>query len=338
MQQALEQNPAMAQSPAVDKAAAIREQGLHERSREPRPSEPQRIDLERIVVVPKLSKFECDMQRFGLGEADLIIKYEAEHAPVERILSSHYAQRQALDTLRRVFSPRQFCPRDDLSAEKVEGADLVIAHGGDNHFQFISHAITDGFILGVNSDPLRSEGALVSHSSEELLAVLNALARGDYRIEEWTRLEGSVNGVPLPRVISEYFLGERDRLEMSRYNLRFKGFEEEQKGSGIIISTGSGSTGWYDSEISDYIRGVDVFMRTQPVAKLFVTAPYRGRLTQPTRRQQIVRPGDELVVGSLNDSEGIVGCDAIERVPFPRGALARIRISDYPLKVVKPLI
>jgi NAD kinase len=319
----------------LSKAEQLVRQREQEVARPARLNEPQRIDLDKIVIAPKLSKLEYDMLRLGLDQSAMLKRYEALHAPVERILTSHNAQKDALNTLRRVFSPRQFLTRNEVSPETTAAADLVIAFGGDNHFQYVSHAREDGFILGINSDPGRSEGVLVPHSADEIMDILGKLARGKFLVEEWTRLEGTVNGKKIPQIICEYFLGEYGRLDMSRHILQFLDTNEEQKGSGIIVSTGAGSSGWFDSEIADFIPGGAIFPRTSGCAHIFVTAPFRGRLTGGTIRHQLLKPGEELVIGSLNDSEGIVGCDALERIPFPFGAEARIRVSDRPLKVLR---
>lgn len=317
------------------KTRQIAEQALAEVYRRANETEAQVIRLEKVIVAPKLSKLEYDMLRLGLGESEVLKRYEAEGAPLARILSSHEAQHQALQALHKVFSPEQFLARHQVTRDALRAADLVIAFGGDNHFQYVSHAIEDGYILGVNADPLRSEGALVQYTSEELMEILSALTRGDFEISEWTRLDGEVDGRPMPRIMCEYFLGERDRMEMSRYTVRHRSSVEEQKGSGLVISTGAGSTGWYDSEIADYLGRSDVFPRTRSEARLFVTAPFRGRLTDPKLRHQALLPGESLSIASFNDADGIVGCDALERIPFPRGALARIQLSEHPLKVLR---
>lgn len=325
------------ESPIAPSRAELPEHRPFENSRGARPGEePLTIHRDRILVVPKLSKFEYDMQRLGVDEEALVRLYESEHVAGARIIASHEAQKAALRVLQQELQTEQFIPRNELTADAVRNADLVIAFGGDNHFQFVSHVVESGFILGINSDPTRSEGALVQQKPEHFRELLDALASGSFAVQEWTRLEGTVDGRPLPRVVCEFFLGERDRLDMSRYILSGPQFHEEQKSSGIIVTTGAGSTGWYASEIQDYLGASDIFARTAPQARLFVTSPFRGRLSSAHVRHQVLEPGQILEIGSLNDSEGIVGCDALERVPFPRGSVARVRLSDTPLKVLLP--
>jgi len=46
--------------------------------------------------------------------------------------------------------------------------------------------------------------------------------------------------------VNDLFVGARTHVS-ARYRLRYKGLDEDQSSSGLIISTGAGSTGWYRS-------------------------------------------------------------------------------------------
>ena len=170
------------------------------------------IRLDHVVIVPKLTKLEYLMRTQSLSESEVLEKYDSTGPSRGAIAEGHQAHHRALDILKKIFDAEQFIDRDKFNSAHLKDADLVIAFGGDNHFQYVSHQVEDGLVLAVNSDPRRSVGALVQLSSEDLVQLLPDLAKGDYRIEEWTRLEGSVNARPLPRVISELFIGELESV------------------------------------------------------------------------------------------------------------------------------
>ena len=46
--------------------------------------------------------------------------------------------------------------------------------------------------------------------------------------------------------VNDLFIGARTHVS-ARYRLRYQGREEDQSSSGLIVSTGAGSTGWYRS-------------------------------------------------------------------------------------------
>lgn len=301
----------------------------------PETSRSPKIDLARVRIVPKLSKVEWDMRCLGLDYESLVQKYRDEGANVETILSSHATQQASLGKLRQIFDPSQFIARDDLAESVNQDADLVIAFGGDNHFVYVSHFAKSAMILGINSDPQRSDGALTSLTADQCEEALQALTRGDYSIEEWPRLEALVNGKPLPLTTSELFVGERERVYMSRYVLKHGDVEETQKSSGLLITTGAGSTGWYDSACRYLHPDGNVFARTEPKFVFLATEPSKGRLNRSKLLEGTVQAGESLRIQSLNDSSGLVSVDSLDEVLFSRGATLEVRISPHALKVIK---
>lgn len=294
-----------------------------------------KIDLSRIRIVPKLSKVDWDMKCLGLSYDQVVEKYRQEGSNVDTIIASHQTQQESLSKLRQIFDASQFIERDALDTSIDDDADLVVAFGGDNHFTYVSHFVKKALILGVNSDPQRSDGALTSISAVDLERALQAIAAGEYDIEEWTRLEATVNGKTQPLATSELYVGENERKSMSRYVLKHGDKEETQKSSGLLITTGAGSTGWYDSACRYLHPEGSPFPRTAKQMVFLATEPFKGRLNQSKMLEGVVQEGETLTIKSLNDSEGIVSVDSLAEISFNRGAALEVRISDSPLKVLK---
>jgi NAD kinase len=307
-----------------------------ESSRSPYREEPARITLDRIIVVSKQSKLEWDQQHLGVSRADLLEHYRREGINGEAIVQSHERQQQALRVVSSYLQPNQIVTRDQITPELAAKAELVIAIGGDNHLQYVSHFVRDGFFFGINSDPLKSEGALMQHAASDFPRLLSLFERGEFEVEEWTRLEAQVNGKPLPLSVCDLFFGEAERQYMSRYIVNLNGQHEEQKSSGLLVATGSGSSGWYDSAGRFLNAAGDRFPRTAPEARFLITEPYQGRLNGSALLTGVLRPGDVLEVRSLNDSRGLAVSDSLDSLPFGRGAIAQVKISACPLKVLRP--
>lgn len=293
------------------------------------------MENKKILIIPKISKFEWDMHRYNLTKEQLIERYKTEQVDIERILSSHKRQEDSLNFLRKLFDENQFVSRDSFNRKIAENASLVIAFGGDNHFQYVSHYIDKTPLLGINSDNVRSDGVLTYFTSEDIEPFLSKLEKDDFEIEEWQRLEAIVNGEKTAMATSEYFVGEREREEMSRYIIEFKGKKEEQKGSGLLIATGAGSTGWYDSACRYLYPNGDLFPRTANFGKFILTEPYKGKFSSYSLLSGILEKGESLIVYSLNDSEGRLSSDSLAHYSFNRGTKAVIKISDNPLNVIK---
>jgi len=292
------------------------------------------MDFRKVVIIPKKSKYEFDKSRLGLNEEELIEFYKKQGIRVERIKESHDKQEANLNKLKEIFHESRFIERDDFTKEIALEADLIISFGGDNHFTYLSHFIKNRPILGINSDSQRSEGAMTSARAEELKEVYEKLESGKYEIEEWPRLSVEVNGQIVDTLaVSELFLGEGSRKEMSRNILEFKGVKEQQKGAGMIVSTGVGSTGWYLSA-TRYLEGdFEAFSRTENLAKFVMSEPYKGRTADYSLITGEIKPGEELIVHSINDSNGVISFDSWKDYPFKEGSIAKIGLGES-LKVV----
>jgi hypothetical protein len=297
-----------------------------------------------VIVVPKLTKVQYDMIRYRWTYEELLENYGAGPEDKRRIIASHERQVAALGAFRALLRPDQIVRRDEPTPERFGAASLIIAFGGDNHFQFVAQQVGGRTpVWGVNSDPCTSFGALLGVDAAGIAGALDRLARGDYRFEPWTRVVVEVDGVTLPPALCDVFLGERERRFMSRHRLEFVpgGATEvqsmEQKSSGLLIATGAGSSGWSTSAARYLFPGGISFPRTDRAARYLLTEAssalpgFKGGVP-PWSTGTLLQDG-ELVVHSLNDSDGLVSVDSLTDAPFPRGSKAVIRIAPEPLWV-----
>ncbi len=292
------------------------------------------MNPDNILIVPKWTKYEWDQRKHVLSARELLRKYDKTGVDASRILKSHERQKKSLRLLKQWFAKARFVERGRLTRAMAATADLVISLGGDNHFQFVSHFLKETLVLGINSDPLTSEGSITTCTVGELGRNLKRLAADAFHIEEWVRIQVALNGKPLQTLaVSDVFLGEMLRTQMSRHQLIFAGKREEQKCSGLVVATGAGSSGWFDAAC----RFVFPKGRRRPKAErslqFLATEPYSGRLSRLCCRSGVLRPGSKLVIRSLNDSHGVIVLDSQHFHPFREGSVAEIEIGT-PLRVI----
>lgn len=292
------------------------------------------IDFERIIVVPKLSKLQYQAQLTGMTKEQLITKYRNEGVNTAGIIKGHYQQKHSLEALRRVFEPSQFVGRNSLKPTSLAQASLVIALGGDDHFTFVSHFVGEVPILGVNSDPLRSEGALTTLSISAFEDGLHALVSGCYTVEKWTRASALIDNKVVGIATSQLYIGNRDSEFMSRHNITLGIRHEEQEGSGLLVTTGAGSTGWYKSASRYLYQEGSAFPRTSTELRYLLREPYEGRLSVAQMPGGVIRPDEELKLEVLSDNEPILSIDSVERIKLRRGSNLTIRIAEEPLGVI----
>jgi NAD kinase len=290
-----------------------------------------------ILAVTRLSKLECIAMKSGRSVEDL--KQELEKGSPQDLLlvESHRRQKEAEALLVRLLGSSRLVPRDQANSENLSSAKLVLSIGGDNHLQYVAQALKDTPVVGVNSDPQLSDGVLCGPTIAELPQFIEDLAQGHYTTEEWTRAEVEVDGRSIGRALCDVACGELHFYEMSKHLLSLRGSQDLNKGSGLLIATGTGSTGWYSSIYRQSGESHAAFPRESPELRFILREPYEGRLPANKIPRGSVGVGDELQIKSLNDSQGIVILDSLVRADFPLGSILKIRISEHPLKVLFPV-
>jgi len=292
------------------------------------------METPKILIVTKQSKYEYEIEKFKLTDEELKEKYKHEHANLNAILSSHEAQINSRTKIKELLPYAEMIPMNKL--KETTSYSLIISFGGDNSFTYTSHYAGDTPIIGINSDPLRSVGALCMWSSKDLEETIETILKEEYEIENWTRLKTTINDEKITSATSEYYFGEKQRKDMSRNTIEYRGKEYEQKSSGIIIATGAGSTGWYNSANRFLFPEGNTFTKTEKKAVFINTEPYAYTRKIGELYAGEIREGEKLIIHSLNDEGGTVSCDSWEEYDFIRGKTAVIEIGE-PLRVITPI-
>ena len=152
--------------------------------------------------------------------------------------------------------------KNELTATKkdVENADLVISLGGDHTFLRTSSLVQDSStpIMGITTNRDMYTGALngqyIDHKhraqqSEKMLELMEDEASTTFKTrsrmmyERVRKCEMQEESKMLS--LNEVFVAEKKVSEVSRYCIEKDGEDIGVfKSSGLIISTGTGSTGW----------------------------------------------------------------------------------------------
>lgn len=310
----------------------------------PWPTQPP-IARDSILVVSKRSRYERDQQELALSDAQMMKRYEELGESGARVLSSHERQRAAVAVCSQELSEKQVIRVEDLRERlQAGGVGAIIALGGDDFLKLVSQLVDDVPVLGVNSDPVTSSGVLLSTPIDSVGLAIRCVEAGCYRIEEWTRIQLTIDGRDCGRALNDVVFGKRDFRFMSRHQLEYRGERLEQRSSGLLVATGVGSTGWYSSAGLYFGDEDRSFPRTEPELRFELREPQprvetRGAersVTLPPHSEGRVLVGETIRITSLNDGDGIASRDSLDTIPFQRGAVAEIGVSQSPLKVIIP--
>ena len=305
------------------------------------------IAREEILVISKLSKFDREKSSRNLTDSQAMEHFGAIGESGLRILAAHLHHSESIERCKHELPPANVMTLDQFDAiPDLSRFKLVIALGGDDFFKLVGHHVKDSLpVLGVNSDATSSVGALLPITIDKLPAALTMIERGHYRLAHWTRLSLTLNGIAHGSAISEIVLGKLNVLLTSRHELEYKGEKVVQRCSGILISSGVGSTGWYSSA-GLYLGTADrSFPKTARVAKFELREPSvtlsfnadgSRAVELPKFVEGIIEEGEILRITSLNDEGGVASRDSIDQIPFPRGSVAQVSLDPKPLVVLIP--
>jgi len=217
----------------------------------------------------------------------------------------------------------------DLQFSCFKDKDLIITIGGDGTFIAASSFTKNQKILGINSEPEQSEGFLTSIKENEL-EKLKEILDGKYKIIKRQRIQVKRNNILLPKLaLNDVYLGSSSQFHTSRYIINYKENKEEQRSSGILISTGSGSTAWYKS------AGGNPFSFEEEKLKFLIREPYSGNLYKPTILNGEINENESLKIQGKRNNGGILALDSCFTYRFNNKDKVEISIYQYPLNVLQ---
>ena len=158
--------------------------------------------------------------------------YKQAVRDAENILS-HHGRVQVVD---RAFVPNFiFGPMD-----------TVVAIGQDGLVANVLKYLDGQVLVGVNPDAKRWEGVLLPFTLADLDLVMPEVFAKKRPVADVTMAEAKLNNGQTLLAVNDLFVGPRTHTS-ARYSLRIGEKIEDHSSSGIIVSTGLGSTGWLRS-------------------------------------------------------------------------------------------
>lgn len=124
--------------------------------------------------------------------------------------------------------------------------DTVVAIGQDGLVANVLKYLDGQVLIGVNPDTKRWEGVLLPFTLADLDLVMPEVFAKKRPVADVTMAEAKLNNGQTLLAVNDLFVGPRTHTS-ARYSLRIGEKIENHSSSGIIVSTGLGSTGWLRS-------------------------------------------------------------------------------------------
>ena len=197
----------------------------------------------RVLVVYKKDAFQQYLEE--QRDAHLVRLLRRRHPEVLEMQHAHRTHHATLAAVLRVLRALpiayDLAARAQLTISKPY--DLVISIGGDGTFLQAARQLHDTPILGVNSDPQRSEAVFSAATPRTFPALCRQALEGRLPELRLYRLRLTINGKSVAqRAINDVLICHDHPATMSRYRLQVRRRHELQKSSGLWVSTAAGSS------------------------------------------------------------------------------------------------
>lgn len=196
-------------------------------------------------------------------------------------------------------------PLSSVKPEDLEGVDVLMIVGTDSDVLKATHqAVTEALPILPVSPPGYST-FFASTDWEGLKDVAERLARGEYVLRPYTRIEAVVNGEAVARALNEVAVFPSRSASVMEYDLFVnKEFVWRDKADGVLIATPAGSTAYAFSV------GGPIVM---PHSKVLEVVPVNT--VNPLRRALIIPEDAEVAITNISSRYVVeVIADGVERV------------------------
>jgi NAD kinase len=306
---------------------------------------------DKLVIVTRKTRLEELVERFntreqakfyiehmGLNFAD----YDAEHntyaSTVRRLRRDLEGAAPKMQLVERGFLPNFiFTPQD-----------LVVTVGPDGLVVNTAKYLDGQPIVAVNPDPGRYDGILLPFAPDKARQGVARVLEEKAAYHQITMAEVSLNDGQRLLAFNDFLIGQRTHVS-ARYSLSWRGRTERQSSSGVLVSTGAGSTGWLSSA-QHMAAAVSRLLLHEKAPRLptlrlawedprlvfVVREPFLSRASGVKLAAGVVEQGEELQLESHMPENGVIFSDGVEAdaLAFNSGAVATVRAADRRTRLV----
>jgi NAD kinase len=296
----------------------------------------------KAVLVTRRSRLEELVARYHtLAQARFYIEHLG--ADFSDYLRENAAYAQGLQTTveaLQAWGRYQVVDRSYLPNFVFAPDDIVLALGQDGLVANTMKYLTGQPLIGLNPEPSRWDGVLLPFVPGDIAHVLADVAAGRRPIKAVTMAEVTLSDGQTLRAVNDLFIGPRSHTS-ALYELEIGGHREAQSSSGVIVSTGLGSTAWLKSVVTG---AASITQRIQPGRPLAYTPqawdspqltfavrePFPSKASQAELVYGHVTREHPLKLRSRMPENGVIFSDGIEAdfLRFTAGVEATVTVSQ----------
>jgi NAD kinase len=303
--------------------------------------------FEKVFIVTRKTRLAELVERFNtVGQARFYIEHAGgDFREYER---EDAAYKQAVELTRRSLPSEikvQLLDRSLAPTVLFSEKDLIVTLGQDGVVANTAKYVKGQPIIAVNPDPERFDGILLPFLPSQVQEAVASVLHGKAKMREVTMAEARFQDGQRMLAFNDLFIGASSHVS-ARYTISFHDKKEQQSSSGILVSTGAGSTGWISS-VFNMAGGITaalggeapqaIHMGWEDPRLFFVTRePFISRHSTADLVAGWIDDGQELQIESTMPSGGCVFSDGTQAdsVEFNAGAILSVHRAKEKARLV----
>jgi hypothetical protein len=308
------------------------------------------VDYEKIVLVTRKTRLEGLIERYNTrGQAKFYIEHNG--GDFDYYVREHEAYVTAVATLRSTLQgllKYQEIERSYLPNFMFTESDIVVTIGIDGLVVNTAKYLNGQPLVATNPDPAHIDGILLPFTVPQAGQAVQRVMKGQYKIRQISMAQAQLNDGQILVAVNDLFIGVRSHIS-ARYKIQAGGKEEHHSSSGLIVSTGVGSTGWLSS-MFNMANGMIASFASEEVHTLFrptfdweaeqlvfiVREPFSSKTSGASLVCGRITPDTPLILSSEMPEGGVIFSDGVESdfIAFNAGSIATIGLSPRKTQLV----
>lgn len=292
----------------------------------------------RVVVVHRRTELDELVARHGTAQQAAFF-LRSRGRSLEEVEARHGAQRRALAIVAGAIPldwRRGQVERADLDRFVFGAEDVIVAVGQDGLVANLAKYLHGQPVIGINTAPGRNPGVLVRHPPEMAGALLARATgpAGREHLEARTMVRAMTDDGQSLVALNEIYVGHPTH-QSARYRLEPpQGGSERQSSSGILVGTGTGSTGWCRSVWLERRSNLQLPEPAQPSLCWFVREAWPSPATGTELTEGALGSGHQLAI--VAESDLVLFGDGIESdsVALTWGQRVTLAVAEQRLHLV----
>jgi NAD kinase len=297
----------------------------------------------KVVLITRRTRLEDLVARYlTAAQARFYVEHlGADFSDYEREHEVYHAQQRLAVQVLEQWGHYQVIERGFLPNFIFAPDDIVVALGQDGVVANTMKYLDGHPLIGLNPDPKRYDGILLPFAPRDLAKLLPDVAADKRDHRSVTMARARLADGQVLHAVNDLFIGARTHVS-ALYEIAAGGTTERQSSSGLIVSTGLGSTAWFKSIVTGSVAIAGAFGHASgPTGypalawdarelRFAVREPFPSRHSETNLVCGTLASSEALRVRSLMPENGVIFSDGIEadRLDFNAGAEVEIGVAE----------